>query len=239
MKDEEIKEKILNEMKKPDVKNRNGLEKIKRRFAKKYDGFYPKNTDLLKTYHRLREEKRINSSKKIEKLLRKRPVRSLSGIVNVSVLTKPYKCPGNCIFCPNGKNVPQSYLEGEPAVDRAVTLKFSPYDQVFKRLESLKKTGHPTDKVELRIIGGTFSFYPEKYKKAFLKECFRAANDFPKEKEKKDKDLKELQKENEKAKARLIGITIETRPDYIDKKEIGFLRTLGATRVEIGVQSIY
>lgn len=224
MKNEKLKEKILNEIKEEHIQDRNDIEGIKRKIAKQSDGFYPKNLDLLKTYHRLRKEKRIEKSKKIEMLLRKRPIRSLSGIVNVSVLTKPYECPGNCIFCPNQKQAPKSYLKGEPAVDRAIALKFNPYNQVFKRLESLKITGHPTDKVELRIIGGTFSFYPKEYRKEFLKECFRAANDFPKKKDKKEKSLKELHQENEQAEARLIGITAETRPDYINKEEIRFLR---------------
>lgn len=110
---------------------------------------------------------------------------------------------------------------------------YDPYRQVQNRLESLKITGHPTDKVDLRIIGGTWSYYPKKYQTWFIKRCFEAANN------KKGGSLIKAQKTNEKAKHRIIGITIETRPDFIDTKEIKRLRGLGVTRVELGVQSVY
>ena len=157
----------------------------------------------------------------------------MSGIVNVSVLTKPYACPGRCIYCPSQKGVPKSYLKKEPAVQRALLNNFDPYLQVETRLKSLKATGHPIDKIELRIIGGTWSCYDKKYQTQFILQCFNICNN------KKSKSLEKAQKLNEKAKSRIIGITIETRPDYINEKEIKRLRELGVTRVELGVQSIY
>ena len=166
-------------------------------------------------------------------MLKTRPIRSLSGIVNVSVLTKPYPCPGKCLYCPIEKGIPKSYVSGEPAVERAKKLKFDPYLQVKKRLEMLKSEGHPTDKIELRVVGGTWSFYPRKYQVWFVKRCFESCN------EKNYRSLKESQKANEKAKRRIIGLSIETRPDFIDKEEIKRLRELGITMVEMGVQSIY
>jgi len=189
------------------------------------------------------KKKTLSRSEFLEKFLRTRPIRSLSGIINISVLTKPYPCPGKCIYCPNQKGIPKSYLKGEPAVQRAILTNFDPYLQVQTRLKSLEKTGHPVDKIELRIIGATWSYYLKRYQTWFVKECFRAANNFPKSstavaKIRKSK-LKELQKKNEKANCRMIGITIETRPDYINIKEIKRMRKLGITRVELGVQSIY
>jgi len=176
---------------------------------------------------------RIRKSAKLEILLRTRPIRSLSGIVNVSVLTKPYPCPGHCIYCPTQKGVPKSYLDNEPAVMRAILNQYDPYRQVKMRLKSLRNTGHPTDKIELRIIGGTWSFYPHKYQTWFVKKCFDACNG------KSPASLKQAQKLNEKSKHRIVGLSIETRPDFINKKEIKRLRRLGVTRVELGVQTIY
>jgi len=177
-----------------------------------------------------------------------RPVRSLSGIVNVSVLTKPYPCPGKCIYCPEEPGIPKSYLKEEPAVMRAILLKFDPYKQVQTRLRSLTITGHPIDKIELRIIGGTWSYYPKRYQAWFIKRCFQACNGFRpilnlktqmSKPNLKSQNLEMLQRKNERAKCRIIGITVETRPDYIDIEEIKRMRELGITRVELGVQSIY
>ena len=219
------------------IKNRSktpaDLASLKRKTAKKYKTPLPSNINLLKTYHEMVKSKSIKKSGEIEKLLITRPIRSLSGIVNVSVLTKPYPCPGKCIYCPKEKGIPKSYLSGEPAVERAKRLNFNPYLQVEKRIEMLELEGHPTDKIELRIIGGTWSYYPKKYQFWFIKKCFDAANG------KNNRTLKEAQKLNEMAKHRIVGLSIETRPDFIDILEIKRLRELGVTMVELGVQSIY
>jgi len=233
--------KIIKELIRSNIKSRNDLDSFKREIAKKYKISCPSNVALFRAYHRLVKKKSIKSEKTIENLLRKRPVRSLSGIVNVSVLTKPYPCPGECIYCPSQRGIPKSYLKDEPAVQRAVLCNFDPYLQVRARLKSLEKTGHPIDKIELRIIGGTWSYYPKNYQNWFIKECFRACNEFFKSPTivGRLKNLRELQKRNEKAKCRIVGITIETRPDYIDLREIKRMRKFGITRVELGVQSIY
>ncbi|MFH1656786.1 MAG: tRNA uridine(34) 5-carboxymethylaminomethyl modification radical SAM/GNAT enzyme Elp3 [Candidatus Nealsonbacteria bacterium] len=228
------------------VKTLADLDSVKRKIAKKLKISSPSNTQLLEAYHNLVKNKIIKIDKNLEFILRKRKIRSLSGIVIVSVLTKAYPCPGNCLYCPTQKGIPKSYLEKEPAVMRAILNKFDPYLQFQNRIQALEVNGHPTDKVDLRIIGATWSYYPKKYQTWFIRRCFEAAN-FKKSKTKKqkskldikNKNLKEVQKENEKAKHRIIGITIETRPDYIDAKEIKRLRELGVTRVELGVQSIY
>ena len=224
---------IIQELIKTRVKTQAGLESLKRKMAKKYKIPCQTNIILLKTYHKLLQNKRINKSKILEVLLKTRPIRSLSGIVNVSVLTKPYPCPGKCIYCPSQENVPKSYLDNEPAVMRAILNKYDPFKQVKMRLQALKNSGHPIDKIELRIIGGTWSFYPKQYQTYFIKRCFDACNS------KNSKSLKQAQKNNEKAKHRIVGLSIETRPDFIDKNEIKRMRMLGITRVELGVQSIY
>jgi len=139
------------------------------------------NVELLKALEeckdiRLKQKLSPLDYIKLNELLRIRPVRSLSGIVNVSVLTKPYPCPGNCLYCPSEDGFPKSYLAGEPAAERARRLKFNPYIQTRQRLENLAAEGHNTDKVELRIIGGTWSYYPRIYQEKFLTQCFAAAN---------------------------------------------------------------
>ena len=179
------------------------------------------------------KKQEIKPSATIESLLQTKPIRSLSGIVNVSVLTKPYPCPGKCLYCPIEKGIPKSYVSGEPAVERAKMFKYNPYLQTKKRIEMLKSEGHPTDKIELRIVGGTWSYYPKNYQNWFIKRCFDACN------KKKSKSLKTAQRLNEKSKHRVIGLSVETRPDFINALEIKRLRELGATMVELGVQSIY
>ena len=228
-----INEIIIQELIKTQVKTSADLAVVKREIAKKYKIPCPSNIELLKAYHELVKNKRVKPSKTIENLLKTRPVRSLSGIVNISVLTKSYPCPGKCLYCPIENGIPKSYVSGEPAVERAKKLKYDPYLQVKKRIEMLKAEGHPTDKIELRIVGGTWSYYPKKYQTWFIKRCFDACNSMQRS------NLCTAQKLNEKAKHRIVGLSIETRPDFINEKEIRRLRKLGVTMVELGVQSIY
>lgn len=244
-----------------DPKSKEELEVFKRKLAKELKILYPDNIILLAILKNFcASQTRANSRgldprkmNYLRNLLRVRPVRSLSGIVNVSVLTKPYPCPGHCLYCPNEPGFPKSYLSGEPAAERARRLKFNPYVQVKKRLENLAAEGHNIDKVELRVIGGTWSFYPKSYQTRFIARCFNACNDSgnkiyrgwtpvnlqgfnPCE---LSLILESEQKRNETAKCRVVGVSVETRPDYINEKEIFRLRQLGVTRVELGVQSVY
>ena len=211
------------------------LESARRKIAKKFGIPQLSNIDLLKAYHDLSEyeKPKLKNRNLLENILKTKQVRSMSGVAVISVLTKPYPCPGKCLYCPTEKGMPKSYLSNEPAVMRAVLNSFDPYRQFTNRLGQLKMQGHPTDKIELIVIGGTWSFLPKKYQQWFMKRCFDAANG------KTNKTLEASQKKNETTKNRIIGITVETRPDYIDKKEILLMRKMGATRVELGVQSIY
>ncbi len=168
------------------------------------------------------------------------PVRSRSGVATVTVLTKPYPCPGRCVFCPTERGVPKSYLPQEPAVMRARRAGYNPYDQVAERLLALENTGHAPQKVELIIKGGTWSFYPQEYQRWFFQRCFEAANEWSKVNGQQsvvsEGTLEGAQKQNEAAIHRVVGLTIETRPDDVTQEEILRLRQWGVTRVELGVQ---
>lgn len=240
----------------PNINSSDELSSAKRAICKEYALDFILNSELLAIFSKM-SQKEKQFLPKLSYILKKRSIRTMSGIAPVAVLTKPYPCPGVCAYCPNEKNVPTSYLSNEPAVMRAIICNYEPYRQVVTRLGSLENNGHEPNKIELIVIGGTWSYLPEKYQFWYILNCFKAANDFVKIR--KDiivvnklkspykislslKSLKEAlsfeQKRNETAKYRIIGITLETRPDYIDRKELLRMRDLGCTRVEIGVQAI-
>ncbi len=204
----------------------------------------PKKSDLLAVYHKLLKNGKIKQNPTLEKLLTKRAIRTLSGVSIITVLTKSYPCPGKCVYCPDEKNMPKSYISDEPAAARAFQLHFDPFEQVVRRIDALQKNGHPTDKIELIVKGGTWNAYPLQYQYWFIVRCFQAANASRKLKtESKKLDIlkKQLiieQKKNEKAKHRIIGITLETRPDFINEKTVWQMREQGCTRVELGAQTI-
>ena len=240
MNDKQKIKKLIKELAKKRIKSSEDFLNILKILTKKYQIAPPSIVEILNFYKLLRSLKKIKRCKFLENFLKKRPVRSLSGVAVISVLTKPYSCPGDCLYCPKEKGIPKSYLSGEPAVERAKALKFDPYLQVKKRIEMLKKQGHPTDKIELIIIGASFNAYPKKYQEWFIKRCFDAAND-KNSKTKKDiklKDLYKAQKINETSDNRIVGISVETRPDLITQKEIKRMRQLGITRIELGVQTL-
>jgi elongator complex protein 3 len=204
----------------------------------------PTNADIRELYEKMLAEKKIKRNQNLENCLFSKKIRTSSGVAVVAVLTKSYPCPGKCIYCPDESNMPKSYLSNEPAVMRAISAKFDPYLQVQRRIRALELNGHKTDKIELIVMGGTFSYLPRAYQNKFILECFRACNDYPKKVvSSKYKVVSEKlfmeQKKNEKAKHRIVGLTLETRPDYIDTKELINFRNLGCTRVELGVQSIF
>ncbi len=201
----------------------------------------PTNAEMVALYNEMVGLGEQEKSTQAENILRKIKTRSNSGVAVVSLLTKPYPCPGRCTYCPEAKNMPKSYLEKEPAAARALTHNFDPYEQVQSRLRALVANGHPVDKIEMIVIGGTWSFYHPVYQEEFIKECFRACNNFAGESpelEKGQMALGELHKVNETARCRIIGLSIETRPDYITSHELERLRVLGVTKVEIGVQHL-
>lgn len=241
-------EKILNEIEETKSWDTDSLQKILRRHPKDGNKMFAKD-ELVHIYNLLKEEKDFESEI-VEERIRMKPTRTNSGVAVVTVLTKPYPCPGNCIYCPNDPSMPKSYIASEPGAQRALSNKFDPYAQVFNRLVALKKVGHNVEKVELIVLGGTWSYYLEDYQLSFIYECYRALNDVKKDTmsyvEPREGDLKsvtweELKKEhkkNELAYCRNVGLVLETRPDYINQEELIRMRKLGTTKVQIGIQSL-
>ena len=195
------------------------------------EGYMGKNV-LVAAYNQLVESGEWPSDPELLARIRMKPVRSLSGVTVVTVLTKPYPCPGKCIFCPTDVRMPKSYLPDEPGAMRGLHHEFDPFDQVTARLEALQAVGHPTDKIELLVLGGTWSSYRKDYQEWFVLRCFDALNGVASD------ILEEAHTINETAEHRSVGLVIETRPDHIDQEELSWLRYLGVTKVQIGVQSL-
>lgn len=194
-------------------------------------GKVPRDSDILAAYRELVNAGKITSDPSILKLLTTRGIRTLSGVTAMAVMTKPYVCPGLCTFCPLELGMPKSYLSDEPAAARAKMMNFDPRLQIESRLNQLVETGHDTDKIELIVIGGTFGNYPEEYKRSFFKAMIDTVNGFESE------TLEAAQIANEIATRRIVGISVETRPDWIDEKEVKLFRELGITKVQVGVQA--
>lgn len=203
----------------------------------------PSNADILSAA--LHEER-----ERLKMLVRK-PTRTLSGVSVIAAMTSPARCPhGTCVPCPGGINCPspQSYTGREPAALRAAQHSFDPYDQVLARLGQLDEIGHPLDKAELIIMGGTITSRPLGYQHWFIKRCLEAMNDYPLLPLPSDRapaaaypkwrSFHEAALANESALVRNIGTTFETRPDWCRPVQIERMLSLGGTKVELGVQSI-
>lgn len=315
--DQEVLVQLLTDLEKNLEKKTEDLLRLVKKYHKS-DGTHFSYTEIIEGYKKLAGTKGLQkfNQKLIEKILMK-PIRTLSGVAPVTVLTKPYPCPGKCIFCPNDLRMPKSYLADEPGAQRAEKNYFDPYLQTTNRLEALHAMGHSVEKVELIILGGTWTAYPKAYQIWFIKECFRAINEFGQqnasskivekyqkfqkefsENQKKWKnkaflsndaqknkqsmvslqikgeqidvegkdnynqlitkyylepekalgiteyqratwqELEKEQKINETALQRCVGLVIETRPDEIDSHSIKDIRRLGATKIQLGIQSL-
>jgi elongator complex protein 3 len=177
------------------------------------------------------------------KMLVRKPTRTLSGVAVIAAMTSPARCPhGICVPCPGGicSSSPQSYTGREPAALRAAQHKYDPYDQVMARLKQLDEIGHPLDKAELIIMGGTITSRPLGYQQWFIKRCLEAMNDYPTNNARRSawRSFCDVSQANESAYVRNIGTTFETRPDWCTSEQIERMQNLGATKVELGVQSI-
>ncbi len=242
----------------PSLSNREDFQKLKNAIlAKTQAKKWPSNIELLQRYQEKVQNGELEDDLRIRKLLRKRAVRSLSGVSVISLLTKFWWCPGKCIYCPTYEWLPKSYISNEPAVQRAEMNEFNPYLQVQNRLRSLQLTGNAISKCDVRIIGGTWSVYPRKYQEDFIRGIYDAHTAFSYgkysfETEKNSpfqkstliendfvlsQTFEEAKKRNETAQSRVIGMAIETRPDWIDEEELARLRQYGVTRVEIWYQT--
>jgi elongator complex protein 3 len=175
-------------------------------------------------------------------ILRSKPIRTLSGVSVVALMTKPYDCPhGTCIFCPGGTrfDTPQSYTGFEPAARRARLNAYDPYLQVQARLKHYLFLGYSPQKIEVIIIGGTFTTLPEIYRNEFISEIYRALNDFPEQKDGGTKSLADEKKKNETSGIRCVALAVETKPERCSDSDISDMLRYGVTRVEMGMQSIY
>ena len=156
------------------------LNRLQRRYPRPGGGLYSRS-DLIHAWRQLAGTQGLPRCEEREDVLlrlRRKPQRSASGVTPVSILTRPHPCPGECIFCPADLRMPKSYLADEPGAQRAEQNAFDPYLQTWTRLQTYWHTGHPTDKIELIILGGTWSFYPEHYQIWFIRRAFDALHDF-------------------------------------------------------------
>jgi elongator complex protein 3 len=208
-------------------------------------GGYLNKSMLVAMYHEMVAAGEIPEDARLLERIRMKPMRTLSGVTTVTVLTKPYPCPGKCIFCPTDVRMPKSYLPDEPGAMRGLEHEFDPYAQVRSRIEQLESVGHPTDKIELLILGGTWSSYRRDYQEWFIKRCFDAMNGLipdpsllAGEAKLGEGELEQVHATNETTHHRNVGLVIETRPDEITPGELQWLRHLGVTKVQMGAQSL-
>ena len=222
---------IIDKIQTGELSNDKDLTKVKLWACKKFLlKKFPRNSQILAVA--TDQEK-----KKLIKILRIKPIRSVSGVYIITVMPKPFPCPKDepCIYCPGGPGVgtPQSYTGNEPAGRRAIEHNFDPYKQVKSRINQFRIMGHDVDKVELIIFGGTITAYPKDYLEWFVTQCLNAMSDS------NAKNIIDAQSAAENAVIRNSDITIETRPDYCKKPHIDLMLNLGVTRVELGVQTVY
>jgi elongator complex protein 3 len=216
---------------------RNSLQAILLRHPKDGSGLYSK-ANLVAGYRYLTAEGDIEADGLLEKRIRMKPMRTQSGVAPVTVLTAPAGCPGQCIFCPDDWRMPKSYLYDEPGAQRAERDGFDPYLQTLGRIQAFEGIGHDASKVELLILGGTWSAYSRDYREWFVQRCFDAMNAAGDPAYTGSASLAAAQAINVHAAHRNVGLVIETRPDWVTPEEIRHLRKLGVTKVQIGVQSL-
>ncbi len=286
---------LITELEQAKSLERPRYDRILRRYPRAGKGAFSKS-EIIRGVRRLAATLGWDEPRQEEfvERLKRKPVRTQSGVAPVSVLTRPHPCPGKCIFCPSDVRMPKSYLSREPGAQRAAQHDFDPYGQTLGRLLALHHLGHRVDKVELIVLGGTWSFYPLAYQIGFIKRCLEAMNDFASQRDRADAgsirgrlrfaelvgdvvgreagrtynqrvssflseqlegqlrdgqllepsegaewaELEEVQRQNETAAVRCVGMVLETRPDHISAAEVVHLRRLGCTKVQIGYQSL-
>jgi elongator complex protein 3 len=235
----QISRTIIEEIEEGEIESKEEIEQRKKELCREssFSGM-PKNADILN----FRDE----DEKQAKKLLKKKPTRSISGIANIAIMARPAPCGGGCIYCPKGKDAPQSYTGKEPATRRAIRNQYDPFDQTHDRLEQYEKNGHSIEKSKLIIMGGTFPFQDPDYQLEFMKRAFDGFNSYPEKDEIGDtsefegaESLEEAQQKNETAEVRNVGVTFETRPDIAEEKHIDRILKMGGTRVEMGVQTVF
>src|SRR5437899_3107566 len=227
---EQISTEILERLLALENPSKEDVNKVKIEVCRKYKSpFVPANSSILEL---LSDDLRP----RLRPVLTDKQVRGISGVTTVAVMPKPYGCPhGKCSYCPAGPEVgvPRAYTGKEPAVMRALESKYDPFQQVSSRLSQLRRMGHFVDKVELILIGGTFPFMPRSYQEEFVKRCLDALNG------QESGSLDEAKQIAEKAQVKNVGVTVETRPDWSRRDHVDHMLSMGVTRLEIGVQTLY
>ena len=213
------------------------LRSILARYPKDGKGFYAKS-DLVAGFRLLIDDGELEPDSLLLDRIRKKPVRTASGVAPVTVLTAPAGCPGQCIFCPDDWRMPKSYIFDEPGAQRAERDGFDPFKQTLGRIDAFESIGHDASKVELLILGGTWSAYSQDYREWFVRRCYDAMNAYGDPAFLPSATLEEGQRRNVLAAHRNVGLVVETRPDWITPDEIRHMRRLGVTKVQIGVQSM-
>ncbi|MGB9703184.1 MAG: tRNA uridine(34) 5-carboxymethylaminomethyl modification radical SAM/GNAT enzyme Elp3 [Candidatus Micrarchaeales archaeon] len=210
------------------IKTKEELAIAKQKLAKNRLSGVVKNSLIFEELSKIKK-----LSKKEIELLKIRSTRNISGVAVIAIMLKPENsCPFNCTYCPSSKNAPKSYTGEEPSSLRARQCGYDPYRITKLRIWQLKVTGHNTQKCEIIFQGGTFNYRSFDEQKEIVKRTLDALN------EEESKSLEEAIKKNEKAKNRAIGITFETRPDFCKLKDVKNFLSLGATRIELGVQTL-
>lgn len=221
--------------------------------VKKQFGTVCRNSNIIKSSRMLLQQHIITKQNllDIENKLRVKRCKSHSGVLVITIFTSAYpeytdkhgtkiknsfSCKWDCHYCPNQPNQPRSYLEGEPGVLRANTYEFDCVKQMCARLDALYNIGHPIDKLEVLVLGGTWYSYPFEYRKEFIRDMYYAANTYF-ETIKRERNTLEYERDtNRTAICKVIGLTLETRPDTITVQSIIEARELGCTRFQLGIQ---
>jgi ELP3 family radical SAM enzyme/protein acetyltransferase len=198
-------------------------------------------------YLNLVRTKKINRSTKFRDFAVAHAVRENSGINEVATMTSPtpfglnFSCKYNCAYCPDQPGSVRSYIRGGPTAERGFQNDYDPVQQVHDRLSALFLNGHEIDKLEVLVLGGTWDSYPIDYQEWYITGLYYGANTFYDDKTVSLREIKSLEEEkliNETALVRVIGLTLETRPDQIDSAQINRILRYGCTRVQIGVQHL-
>jgi elongator complex protein 3 len=227
---EKLSSEILERLQVLENPSRDDVNKVKIDVCRKYRSpSVPSNSEILQLLPE-------SLFPRFKGLLTGKQVRSISGVTTVAVMPKPWGCPhGKCTYCPGGPDVgvPRAYTGKEPAVMRALEADYDPYLQVKSRVSQLRAMGHDVDKVELILVGGTFPFMPAAYQEEFVKRCLDALNQV------ESGSLEDAKTIAETARVKNVGVTVETRPDWSRRVHVDHMLSMGVTRVEIGVQTLY
>jgi ELP3 family radical SAM enzyme/protein acetyltransferase len=223
--------------------------------AKKNNKCSIQNVKILDFYLEKTRKNELPYIRQLHLSLIKKLVKSHSGVSVISVLTsahpeyidkktgekkiQTFSCPHQCVYCPSEPGQPKSYLSGEPAVSRAIRSGYDTYTQIMDRTRALIRNGHQVDKIEYIVLGGTWSCYPTEYQEEFIRDLYYSANVMYENNNRKRLSLHDEITINQTAGCRVIGLTLETRPDTITENEILKLRSYGCTRVQLGVQHIH